>query len=63
MSGAPVFNNGKLIGIQKKIPFYYARELNFQNNIDFIPVEVLSILSENKENQDVWKKINGFIKK
>jgi len=61
MSGAPVFKNGKLTGIQKNIPFYFARELNFLSEFKLVPVKELVDLKKQDKNLEIWEKINGLI--
>jgi hypothetical protein len=62
MSGAPIFYEGKLIGIQTYIPHYTSRELTFQNYINFISMNELMELQYLEEYAEIWKKISGIIK-
>jgi hypothetical protein len=61
MSGAPVFYDGKLIGIQTIIPKYTSRELTFEKKINFISINELKELQALEEHAEIWKKISGII--
>lgn len=61
LGGGAVFENGKLRGIQRYIPFYNSRKLTIENEIDFIPMGNLVEIQKSKNNLDLWKKISGFI--
>jgi hypothetical protein len=63
MDGAPVFSDGKLLGIQEEIPFYFAREFKFEKKLKFISVtELMNVIDEEKDIE-IFKKISGLIKK
>jgi hypothetical protein len=61
MEGAPVFSNGKLLGIQEEIPFYYTREFIFERELKFISVKELMNMIEQEKKLDILKKISGLI--
>lgn len=61
MEGAPIFLNGKLLGIQEEIPFYYAREFNLKRELKFISVKELKNMIEQEKKIDILKKISGLI--
>lgn len=60
-SGAPIFYNGKLIGIQSYIPYYTSRELTFEKNINFISINELKELQNLDAYAEIWEKISGII--
>jgi hypothetical protein len=62
MSGAPVFSEGKLIGIQTYLPYYTSRELTFEKEINYLPINDLKELQSLEEYVGVWKKISGIIR-
>jgi hypothetical protein len=61
MSGAPVFYDGKLIGIQTNLPKYTSRELTFEKKINFISINELKEFQVLEEHAEIWKKISGII--
>jgi len=61
LDGGPIFLNGKLLGIHKEIPFYYAREIKRQQSLDFIPTEELNELKKEEKMIEIWQKISGSI--
>jgi hypothetical protein len=61
MSGAPVFYDGKLIGIQTNMPKYTSRELTFEKKINFISINELKEFQVLEEHAEIWKKISGII--
>jgi hypothetical protein len=62
MSGAPVFSEGKLIGIQTYLPYYTSRELTFEKEINYLPINGLKELQSLEEYVGFWKKISGIIR-
>jgi hypothetical protein len=62
MSGAPVFSEGKLIGIQTYLPYYTSRELTFEKEINYLPINGLKELQSLEEYVGIWKKISGIIR-
>lgn len=62
MSGAPVFSEGKLIGIQTYHPYYTSRELTFEKEINYLPINGLKELQSLEEYVGIWKKISGIIR-
>ena len=61
MSGAPVFSEGKLIGIQTYLPFYTSREITFEKEMKYLSINELKELQYLVENTEIWKKISGII--
>lgn len=61
MSGAPVFYEGKLIGIQSHLPHYTSREITYEKKLNFISTNVLEKLQYFEESTEIWKKISGII--
>ena len=61
MSGAPVFSEGKLIGIQTYLPFYTSREITFEKEMKYLSINELKELQYLEEYTEIWKKISGII--
>ena len=61
MSGAPVFSEGKLIGIQTYLPFYTSREITFEKDMNYFSINELKELQYLEEYTEIWKKISGII--
>jgi hypothetical protein len=61
MSGAPLFFEGKLKGIQTYIPYYTSRELTYEKEIKLISINELKDLQYLEEYVGIWKKISGII--
>jgi hypothetical protein len=61
MSGAPLFFEGKLKGIQTYIPDYTSRELTYEKEIKIISINELKDLQYLEEYVEIWKKISGII--
>jgi hypothetical protein len=61
MSGAPVFSEGKLIGIQIYLPYYTSRELTFEKEMNYLSINELKELQYLEEHAVIWKKISGII--
>lgn len=61
MSGAPIFYEGKLIGMQSYIPHYTSREATFDKKLNFISVNELKELQNLESYVEIWKKISGII--
>jgi hypothetical protein len=61
MSGAPLFFEGKLKGIQTYIPDYTSRELTYKKEIKIISINELKDLQYLEEYVEIWKKISGII--
>ena len=61
MSGAPVFSEGKLIGIQTYLPFYTSREITFEKEMNYFSINELKELQYLEEYTEIWKKISGII--
>jgi hypothetical protein len=61
MSGAPLFFEGKLKGIQTYIPDYTSREITYEKEIKIISINELKDLQYLDEYVEIWKKISGII--
>ncbi|MDP5048026.1 MAG: hypothetical protein NWQ39_06420 [Saprospiraceae bacterium] len=61
MSGAPVFSEGKLIGIQTYLPYYTSRALTFEKEMNYLSTNELKELQYLEEYVEIWKKISGII--
>jgi hypothetical protein len=61
MSGAPLFFEGNLIGIQTYLPFYTIRELTYEKEVNFISINELKELQYSENYAGIWKKISGII--
>ena len=61
MSGAPLFFEGNLIGIQTYLPFYTIRELTYEKKVNFISINELKELQYSENYAGIWKKISGII--
>jgi len=61
MSGAPLFLEGKLIGIQTYLPYYTSRELTFEKKMKLISINELKDLQYLEKYVGIWKKISGII--
>ena len=61
MSGAPVFYEGKLIGIQIYLPYYTSRELTFEKEMNYLSINELKELQYLEEHAVIWKKISEII--
>ena len=61
MSGAPLFCEGKLIGIQTYLPYYTRREITFEKKMNYLSINELKELQYLKEYAEIWKKISGII--
>lgn len=61
MSGAPLFFEGKLKGIQTYIPDYTSRELTYEKEIKIISINELKDIQYLEEYVEIWKKISGII--
>ena len=61
MSGAPVFSEGKLIGIQTYLPFYTSREITFEKDMNYFSINELKEFQYLEEYTEIWKKISGII--
>lgn len=61
MSGAPVFSEGKLIGIQTYIPHYTSRELTFEKEMNYLSINDLKEIQYLEQSAEIWKKISGII--
>ena len=61
MSGAPLFCEGKLIGIQTYLPYYTRREITFEKEMNYLSVNELKELQYLEEYAGIWKKISGII--
>jgi len=61
MSGAPVFYEGKLLGIQTHLPYYTSRELTYEKEMNFISTNELRELQYLENHTEIWKKISGII--
>ena len=61
MSGAPVFSEGKLIGIQTYLPFYTSREITFEKDMNYFSINELKEIQYLEEYTEIWKKISGII--
>jgi hypothetical protein len=61
MSGAPLFFEGKLIGIQSYLPYYTSRELTYEKGLKFVSIHELKDLQYLGEYIGIWKKISGII--
>jgi len=61
MSGAPVFSEGKLIGIQIYLPYYTSRELTFEKEMNYLSINELKELQYLEEHAVIWKKISEII--
>ncbi|MDP4813783.1 MAG: hypothetical protein NWR79_04910, partial [Saprospiraceae bacterium] len=61
MSGAPVFSEGILIGIQTYLPYYTSRALTFEKEMNYLSTNELKELQYLEEYVEIWKKISGII--
>ena len=61
MSGAPLFCEGKLIGLQTYLPYYTRRELTFEKEMKYLSINELKELQYLEEYAGIWKKISGII--
>jgi hypothetical protein len=61
MSGAPIFYEGNLIGIQTYLPHFTSREITFEKELNFISINELEELKYLDEYAWIWKKISGVI--
>ena len=61
MSGAPLFCEGKLIGIQTYLPYYTRREITFEKEMKYLSINELKELQYLEEYAGIWKKISGII--
>ena len=61
MSGAPIFYEGNLIGIQTYLPHFTSREIIFEKELNFISINELEELKYLDEYAWIWKKISGVI--
>ena len=61
MSGAPLFCEGKLIGIQTYLPYYTSREITFEKEMNYLSINELKELQYLEEYAGIWKKISGII--
>ena len=61
MSGAPLFCEGKLIGIQTYLPYYTRREITFEKKMKYLSINELKELQYLEEYAGIWKKISGII--
>ncbi len=61
MSGAPLFFEGNLIGIQTYLPFYTIREITYEKEVNFISINELKELQYSDNYAGIWKKISGII--
>ena len=61
MSGAPLFFEGNLIGIQTYLPFYTIRELTYEKEVNFISINELKELQYSENYAGIWKKMSGII--
>jgi hypothetical protein len=61
MSGAPLFLEGKLIGIQTYLPYYTSRELTYEKKMKLISINELKDLQYLEKYVGIWKKISGII--
>lgn len=61
MSGAPVFSEGKLIGIQTYISHYTSRELTFEKEMNYLSINDLKEIQYLEQSAEIWKKISGII--
>jgi hypothetical protein len=59
MSGAPIFYEGNLIGIQTYLPHFTSREITFEKELNFISINELEELKYLDEYAWIWKKISG----
>lgn len=62
MSGAPIFYEGNLIGIQTYLPHFTSREITFEKELNFISINELEELKYLDEYAWIWKKISGVIR-
>lgn len=56
MSGAPVFSEGKLIGIQTYISHYTSRELTFEKEMNYLSINDLKEIQYLEQSAEIWKK-------
>ncbi len=63
MSGAPIFFEGKLIGIQTYVPYYTSRELTLEKELNYLSINELKELQYLEGYAGIWKKISGIIEK
>ena len=61
MSGAPLFCEGKLIGLQTYLPYYTRREITFEKEMKYLSINELKELQYFEEYAVIWKKISGII--
>ena len=61
MSGAPLFFEGNLIGIQTYLPFYTIRVITYEKELNFISINELKELQYSENYAGIWKKISGII--
>lgn len=61
MSGAPIFFEGRLIGIQNYLPYYTSRELTYEKEWNFISINELKELKYLEEFNGIWKKMSEII--
>lgn len=61
MSGAPLFFEGRLIGIQSYLPYYTSRELTYEKGLNFVSIHELKHLQYLEEPVGIWNKISGII--
>ena len=61
MSGAPLFCEGKLIGLQSYLPYYTRREITFEKEMKYLSINELKELQYLEEYAGIWKKISGII--
>ena len=61
MSGAPIFFEGNIIGIQTYLPYYTSRELIFEKEMNYLSINELKELQYLEEYAGIWKKIIGII--
>ena len=61
MSGAPLFCEGKLIGLQTYLPYYTRREITFEKEMKYLSINELKELQYLEEYAGIWKKISGII--
>ena len=61
MSGAPIFFEGNIIGIQTYLPYYTSRELIFEKEMNYLSINELKELQYLEEYAGIWKKISGII--
>ena len=61
MSGAPLFCEGKLIGLQTYLPYYTRREITFEKEMKYLSINELKELQYLEECAGIWKKISGII--